>query len=71
MKKVSYKKIRRMILAAWIILAIVLIIGIAVISQENNSVLQEHMTKIVLGYVFGSAVLSGIVHLLKKKEYAE
>lgn len=61
------KKIRRMILAIWTIIAILLIIGIVIISKENNIALQEFMTKIVLAYLFGSAVLSGIVYLLKKK----
>lgn len=67
MKKMLIKKIRRMILTIWTIIAILLIIGIVIISKENNIALQELMTKIVLAYVFGSAVPSGIVYLLNKK----
>lgn len=67
MKKNANKKIRRMILTIWTIIAILLIFGIVIISKENNIALQELMTKIVLAYVFGSAVLSGIVYLLNNK----
>jgi hypothetical protein len=64
MKKFFEKK-SRMICFAWSFLGIILLVCVYLFAHTS---LQEAVEKIVLCYVFGSCILSGIVAFISKRE---
>ena len=60
------KKIRRCILAVWIIVAVVFLIMIY--RYNGNEKAEQIITKLVWIYVFASCIMAGIMCKLRKKK---
>ncbi|MCM1541916.1 MAG: hypothetical protein NC121_11730 [Blautia sp.] len=66
MKKIFSTK-SRMIYFFWAFIGIILLI---LISQFKNTSLQGTIGNMVILYVFGSCIISGVIHRMVKKEKA-
>ena len=64
MNKSTRKKLQRILLVYWTLIAIFLVIAIGFISNFDYSGLQRIITKIAIIYVFSSAILAGIIKKL-------
>ena len=60
------KKIRRCILAIWLIIAVVLLT--LVYRYNDNEKAEQIISKLVWIYVFASCIMTGVMYKLKKKK---
>ena len=60
------KKIRRCILAIWLIIAVIFLV--LIYRYNGNEKAEQMITKLVWIYVFASCTMAGVMYKLKKKK---
>lgn len=68
MKEKLFSKKSHILCLSWSVIGIMLLCLIFVASSLKDNSLQEIIGNIVVGYVFLSCILAGIVAYIKKKE---
>lgn len=60
------KKIRRCILAIWLMIAVIFLV--LIYRYNGNEKAEQIITKLVWIYVFSSCIMAGVMRKLKKKK---